>query len=177
MSGMANGKLRILYVMRMLQEETDSEKGLSMTAIIQRLADFGLTVDRKTIYTDLDTLRDFGIKIDTAQRNPVEYYIENRDFDLDELMLMVDAIQSCRFITQSQCERISRNIRLLATDYQREKLARRIHVDGRVKGRGDKTFESIDAIHEAMRLKRKICFTYWKIGPDGEMHIQHDGKP
>ena len=111
MSGMANGKLRILYVMRMLQEETDSEKGLSMTAIIQRLADFGLTVDRKTIYTDLDTLRDFGIKIDTAQRNPVEYYIENRDFDLDELMLMVDAIQSCRFITQSQCERISRNIR------------------------------------------------------------------
>lgn len=177
MPGMANGKLRILYIMRMLQEETDAARGLSMSEIIRRLADCGMTADRKTIYTDLDTLRAFGLVIKTVQRNPVEYFIENRDFELSELMLIVDAVQSCKFITQKQCDRISRNVRLLATDYQREKLARRIHVDGRVKNGNDKTFESIDAIHEALRLKRKVTFTYWKIGPDGKMRIQHEGKP
>ena len=80
MPGMANGKLRILYIMRMLQEETDAARGLSMSEIIRRLADCGMTADRKTIYTDLDTLRAFGLVIKTVQRNPVEYFIENRDF-------------------------------------------------------------------------------------------------
>ena len=86
MPGMANGKLRILYIMRMLQEETDAARGLSMSEIIRRLADCGMTADRKTIYTDLDTLRAFGLVIKTVQRNPVEYFIENRDFELSELM-------------------------------------------------------------------------------------------
>ena len=178
MAGNSNGKLRTLAIMRMLQDETDETHGLSMTAIIQKLeAEWGLTADRKTIYTDLDTLRDFGLTIDTFQRNPVEYAIVHRDFTLEELMLMVDAVQSCRFITQKQSEKISRNLKLLATDNQREKLNRCIHVDGRVRGRNDAVLGNVDAIHDAMRQKSKVQFTYWKIGADGEWHIQHEGKP
>ena len=177
MAGNANGKLRILYIMQMLQDETDAEHGLSMTAIIGRLADLGLSVDRKTVYTDFATLREFGLSIETYQRNPVEYALANRDFTIDELMLMVDAVQSCRFITQTQSDKISRNLKLLATDSQREKLNRCIHVDGRVRGKSDAVLGNVDAIHEALRLKRKIAFTYWKVGSDGDWHIQHDGKP
>ena len=177
MPGNANGKLRTLYIMQMLQDETDENHGLSMTAIINRLADFGMTVDRKTIYTDINTLRDFGLVIDTYQRNPVEYAISHRDFTLEELMLMVDAVQSCAFITQKQCDKISRNLKLLATDAQREKLNRCIHVDGRARGRNDVVLANVDTIHEALRTKHKIRFTYWKIGADGQWHIQHDGKP
>ena len=176
MSGMAGGKLRILYIMRMLQEETDAERGLSMTAIIGRLADYGMTADRKTVYADFKLLREFGLDIATAQRNPVEYYLEGRDFSLDELMLMVDAVQSCRFMTQAQSERISRNLKLLATDTQREKLNRRIHVDGRARGRNDAVLVNVDVIHEALRQRKRINYTYWRMGTDGKPHAQHDGR-
>ena len=176
MAGNAKGKLRTLYIMQMLQDETDDEHGLSMTGIISRLADLGMTADRKTVYTDLDTLREFGMSIGTVQRNPVEYYLERREFSLDELMLMVDAVQSCPFITQRQAERLARNIRRLATDSQREKLERRIHVDNRARGRNDSMLSNVDRIHDAMHSKKKIAFTYWKIGLDGQLHAEHKGE-
>lgn len=175
MAGNAKGKLRTLFIMQMLQDETDDDHGLSMSDIIGRLADLGMTADRKTIYTDLDTLREFGMSIGTVQRNPVEYYLERREFSLDELMLMVDAVVSCPFITQRQADRLGRNIRRLATDSQREKLERRIHVDSRARGRNDSMLANVDAIHDAMHAKRKVSFTYWKAGLDGKMHAERDG--
>lgn len=176
MAGVAGGKLRILYIMRMLQEQTDDERGLSMTAIIRGLADYGMSADRKTVYADIDMLREFGFRIETAQRNPVEYYLAHRDFTIEELMLMVDAVQSCRFMTKTQSDKISRNLKLLATEFQQEKLERRIHVDGRARGRNDAVLNNVDTIHDALRKKKRVTFTYWKMGIDGKPHAQHDGE-
>ena len=175
MSGVPNGKLRILYILRMLEEETDEERGLSMAGIVERLGDYGMSADRKTVYADFKLLREFGLKIGTAQRNPVEYYVQNHDFTIDELMLMVDAVQSCRLLTQTQADKISRNVKLLATEGQQEKIERRIHVDGRARGRNDAALANVDAIHEAMRKKSRITYTYWKMGTDGKQHAQHEG--
>lgn len=177
MAGNSKGKLRILYIMRMLETETDHEHGLSMAQIIARLADLGMTVDRKTVYTDLEALREYGLRIEMFQRNPVEYAIVDRDFTLEELMLMVDAIGSCRFITQSQNDRITKGLSRLAPQRDRDKLLRRIHVDGRVRGKSATVLRNVDTIHDALRLRRKITFTYWKVGSDGHRHIQHGGKP
>lgn len=176
MAGATNSKLRTLSIMQMLQDETDDDHGLSMTAILERLSELGMTADRKTVYADFDVLRDFGLVIGTVQRNPVEYYLERRDFTLDELMLMVDAIQSCQFITQTQADRISSNLRRLASDAQREKLERRVHVDARARGKNDAVLGNVDAIHAALREKKKISFTYWKTGIDGKAHAQHEGE-
>ncbi len=94
-------KLKILYLLKILQEETDAEKDLTMAQIISRLNKYGISAERKSIYTDIDVLREFDIDVKTYQRNPVQYAIECRTFTLGELMLMVDAIQSCRAITDS----------------------------------------------------------------------------
>ena len=86
-------KLKLLYLMRMLQEETDSEQGLTMTQILERLEEEGVMAERKSVYRDIEALREFGLDIRTYQRSPVEYALENRDFALPELLLLVDAVQ------------------------------------------------------------------------------------
>ena len=126
----SKAKLKVLYLWKILQEETDAEHGLSMTQILERLASYGISAERKSIYDDIKTLRDFDIDIKTYQRNPVEYAIERRDFTLEELMLMVDAVQSCRAITERQARMLITNIKQLATNREQALLDRRIHVEG-----------------------------------------------
>ena len=133
----SKAKLKVLYLWKILQEETDAEHGLSMTQILERLASYGISAERKSIYDDIKTLRDFDIDIKTYQRNPVEYAIERRDFTLEELMLMVDAVQSCRAITERQARMLITNIKQLATNREQALLDRRIHVEGRIKSKSE----------------------------------------
>lgn len=172
----SKAKLKPFYLLKILQEETDAEHGLSMSQIIERLEQYGISAERKSIYADIEVLREFDIDIRTYQRNPVEYAIERRDFSLGELMLMVDAIQSCRAITERQARMLVTNIKTLANNYEQEKLDRRIHVAGRIKSKSESVFGNIDAIHEAMRLRRKISFVYYRRGLDGERHATRGGK-
>lgn len=170
-----NTKLKLLFIQRMLQEETDAEHGLSMTQIIQRLAEEGISAERKSIYRDLEILRDFGLDIKTYQRNPVEYALEHRDFTLSELMLMVDAVASSKFLTVRQANVLLANIKSLASLSQQEKLDRQIHVEGRIRSKTDCVFEALDVIHMAIRAKKKIEFRYMRFGVDGKRHAVHDG--
>lgn len=170
-------KLKLLAIMRMLQDETDSERGLTMRDIIERLEAQGIEAERKSVYRDIETLREFGLDIATYQRSPVQYAIAQRDFSISELMLMVDAVESSRFLTRRQCDALVRNIKLLASDRERALLDKRIHVAGRVKSKNDSVFRNVDAIHEALRERRKVSFLYFKLGPDRMRQIQHDGKP
>lgn len=93
-------KLKLLYLMRMLEEETDAERGLTMAQIIGKLEALGISAERKSIYRDIEALREFGVDVRTYQRAPVEYAVEHRAFAFAELQLLVDAVQSSRFLTQ-----------------------------------------------------------------------------
>ena len=172
----SKAKLKVLYLWKILQEETDAEHGLSMTQILERLDSYGISAERKSIYDDIKTLRDFDIDIKTYQRNPVEYAIERRDFTLEELMLMVDAVQSCRAITERQARMLITNIKQLATNREQALLDRRIHVEGRIKSKSESVLSTVDAIHEALRLRCKVAFSYRKIGADGKPHETREGK-
>lgn len=169
-------KLKLLSIQRMLEEETDAEHGLSMTEIIRRLAEEGIAAERKSIYRDLEILREFGLDIKTYQRNPVEYAIDHRDFTLSELMLMVDAVASSKFLTVRQANVLLANIKSLASLSQQEKLDRSIHVEGRIRSKTDCVFEAVDSIHEAIRSRKKIAFRYMHYGIDGKRHPARDGE-
>ena len=170
-------KLKLLYLYKMLEEETDSEHGLSMAAILQRLAEQGISAERKGIYRDLDVLREFGCTINTIQRMPVEYTLERSGLSLAELTMLMDAVQSSKFLTKRASDRLTKHIRELAPVREREQLAKRVHVDGRVKSQQDSVFHNVDTIHEAMRKKRKVSFLYYKYSAKMVREIQHDGKP
>lgn len=170
-------KLKTLYVMRILQDETDAEHGLSLREIIERLGDYGIQAERKGLYSDIQALREFGVDIQTFQRNPVQYAIVRRDFDLSELMLLVDAVESCKFLTKRQSRALTTNLKLLASDYERALLDRRIHVPGRITSKSDSVFGCIDILHDAMRKHQKVEFMYYKYNVDGNRYATHDGKP
>lgn len=173
----SKAKLKTLYIYRLLQEETDAEHGLSMTRLIERLGELGISAERKGIYRDIEILREFGCDIQTFQRNPVEYAIVRRDFTLDELMLLIDAVQSCKALTKRTANALTTNLKLLASDHQRALLDRRIHVTGRIKSKSDGVFEKIDKIHQAIHEKRKVGFKYYHIGVDGKRKASHDHQP
>ncbi len=176
MANTGKTKIKMLYLLKILQEETDADHGLSMTQIIERLGEYGVNAERKSIYADIAALREFDIDIRTYQRNPVEYAIERRDFSLGELMLMVDAVQSCRTITDRQARMLVTNIKTLASNREQAKLNRRIHVVGRIKSKSDSVFGNVDAVHEAMRLRCKVAFSYYRLDAKGERYDTLGGK-
>lgn len=123
-------KVKVLYLLKILREETNAVHGLSMPQIIQRLAEHGVSAERKSIYADLDALREFGIDVRTYRTSPVEYGVVPDEFSLEELMVMVDAVQSCRAITQRQADSLVRSIKRLTNKEDRKVLDRCIHVEG-----------------------------------------------
>lgn len=177
MANNSKSKLKLLYLKRILEEETDESHGLSMTQLIDRLHAYEIPAERKGVYRDLETLKEFGLDIRTYQRNPVQYAVVRRDFTLSELMLLVDAVESCKFLTKSQSRSLTTNLKLLASDYERALLDRRIHVQGRITSKKDGVFGCIDILHDAMRQHKKVSFMYYKFNLKGERKATHDGKP
>lgn len=175
MANNPKAKLKTLYVMRILQEETDAEHGLSLREIIERLEAYGIPAERKGLYRDIETLREFGLDIKTYQRNPVEYAIDHRDFSLAELMLLVDAVESCKFLTARQSRQLTTNLKLLASDAQRALLDRRIHVSGRIASKNESVFGNIDLLHEALRKRVKVAFKYYRYDIDGTRVATRNG--
>ena len=155
-------KLKILYLYKMLREQTDSERGLTMAEILQNLENEGISAERKSIYRDIEVLREFGCNIETRQRGPVQYELVREGLGFDELMLLTDVVQGCKFITERMSNQLTRAIGGLASASERERLDKRVHVDGRIKSKNESVFFNLDRIHEAMKKKRKISFLYYK---------------
>ncbi|MEG1906974.1 MAG: WYL domain-containing protein [Gordonibacter sp.] len=153
-------KLKLLYLMQMLLEETDVEHGLSMPDIIARLGEQGVGAERKSLYRDIESLREFGLDIRVYHRAPAEYAIATRDFDLSELALMVNAVQSLRFLSERKAKSLVNSIKGLASSPQRAALDRQIHVEGRVRLQSESVFFAVDCIHQAIAGKRQLCFVY-----------------
>lgn len=172
----SKAKIKVLYLLKILQEETDAEHGLTMPQIIERLDQYGIHAERKSVYADIKALREFDIDVRTYQRCPVEYAIERRDFALGELMLLVDAVQSCRAITDKQAQMLITNIKQLANNREQLLLDRRIHVRGRIKSKSESVLGTVDIIHEAIRLRCKLEFSYRRIGADGKLHETREGR-
>lgn len=169
-------KLKLLYLMQVLEEETDSEQGLTMPQIIEKLSELGVSAERKSVYRDIEALREFGVDVRTYQRSPVEYAVEHRDFAFPELLLLVDAVQSSRFLTQRKSDALVAGVKRLASKRQRKLLDKRVHVEGRIKMQNESVFYSVDRIQEAIARKRKISFSYFKYDAAKNKAVQHAGE-
>ena len=169
-------KLKLLYLMKVLENETDSDHGLTMPQIIERLAAEGVSAERKSVYRDIKALRDAGFDIQMLPTRPVQYARIRNDLDINDVMMLVDIVQSSRFITERKSNQLVKSLKGLVSERQRKTLEKRVHVTERVKSQSDSVFHSVDIIHEALQRKRKIEFLYFSYGTNLKRNARHQGK-
>ena len=126
-------KLKILYLMKILLEETDEKHCLGVQELITELERYGITSERKSIYSDLETLCSYGLDIQKVKDKHTKYYVGTRDFELAELKLLVDAIQSARFLTTKKSNELIEKLKKLASKHEGLSLQRQVFVANRPK--------------------------------------------
>lgn len=172
-----NQKLKLLYLMHILNENTDETHGITMPEIISELEAYGVAAERKSIYSDMENLRLYGIDVIGETENGVyKYRVGNRKFELAELKLLVDSVQSAKFITEKKSNELIKKIEGLASKYEASQLHRQVFVSERVKTMNESIYYNVDIIHSAIGSDSKITFQYFQWDVDKKMVLRHDGK-
>ena len=172
-----NQKLKMLYLVQLFSRETDDTHKLTMPEIIAKLAADGVNADRKTLYQDFEELRRFGFDIISEKdgRN-FYYYLGSRDFELPELKLLVDSVQSSKFITDKKSSQLIKKLESLVSKYEGSQLHRQVIIAGRVKTMNESIYYNVDKIHAAIGEDRQIRFKYFDWNLKKEMEPRYDGK-
>ena len=171
-----NQKLKMLYLAKIFSEETDDLHALTMPEIIEKLRAFGVNADRKTLYLDFDELRRFGLDIIAIHENRNCYYhLGKRDFELPELKLLVDSVQSAKFISQKKSNELIKKLESLASRYEGKQLQRQVVIAGRVKTMNESIYYNVDKLHEAIGADKKIRFKYYRWTVRKEMELRRGG--
>ncbi len=157
----AGQKLKLLYIIKILSEQTDEAHPITTKDLIEKLDGYGVSAERKSIYNDMDQLIDFGYDIiQKDNRTGGGYYLASRDFEIAELKLLVDAVQSSRFITQKKSRELIGKLEKLTSRHDANTLQRQVFVAGRVKTENESVFYHVDTIHKAIFENKKIEFIY-----------------
>ena len=168
-------KLKILYLMRIFLSQTDETHPLSVSELISKLADYGVSAERKTIYDDIEALRQFGIDIIMEKTKSFGYYVASRDFELPELKLLADAVQSSKFITEKKSMQLIKKLEGLASAHGAGKLRRQVYIQNRVKSMNESIYYYVDILHEAISEGKKISFKYFDYNVEKERVFRHGG--
>lgn len=167
--------LKILWLMKILCDETDEQHPISMADIIARLAAHGIECERKSVYSDLELLQQFGLDIVYRREQPSGYYVASRDFELPELKLLVDAVQASRFITHKKSLQLIEKLQRLTGRHEAELLRRQLHLSGAPKAGNEGIYYTVDAIYSAIAENRQITFRYLDYVHGGHKHFRRDG--
>lgn len=160
-----NQKLKTLYIMDYLLENTNKDITVKREDIEDYLSKrCDISVERRTIYTDIKLLEKYGIKRGiTVKYDYVKkgYKIEKRDFDINELQLLIDSVQSCKFITEKKAAELTNKLKKLASCHDRETLNYRSYVTNRIRNMNDSELKHLNKIHYCIAKKQKLSFCYF----------------
>ncbi|MCR5254352.1 MAG: WYL domain-containing protein [Acetatifactor sp.] len=161
-----NQKKKILYILDILSRESDEKHPIKTKDLIEKLKSKGVEAERKSIYTDIDTLIEFGADIKKlSSREGGGCYLASGKFELAELKLLVDVVQSSKFITEKKSRELIHKLENMTSLYNAGALQRDVLVSGRVKTENESIYKNIDSIHNAIRENHEISFEYmdWNI--------------
>ncbi len=170
-----NQKAKLLYLYQILREESDENHPLTMADLLEKLARRGVTAERKSVYDDLDILRgEFDLPILKTGSRHCGYYLAEREFQLAELKLLVDAIQSSKFITTKKSEQLIGKLEKFASRHEAGQLQRQVYINNRGKSMNESIYYNVDCIHNAIFQNRQITFLYfrWEITFQGSQRVK-----
>lgn len=159
-------KLKLHYLREILLKETDNEHGLTAAELMEKLREYGISVERRTLYNDIEMLKSTGIEISTERiGREQKYSVTYKPFELPELKLLVDAVQSSKFITEKKSKELIEKLTELGSRYEANQIKRQVEYSGRVKSENSSIMYNVDGIHKAIADNKKISFEYlrWNI--------------
>ncbi len=177
MSRGSNQKFKFTYLMKIMQAKTDDEHSLTLPQIVDELEKFDVTAERKSIYADFaDMTEKFGVEIIKEQRGRETFYhVGAREFELAEVKLLIDAIQSSKFITQTKSRELIAKIKNLVSEHQAKQLQRQVYINDRVKTMNESVYYNVDYIHTAINENKKIKFKYYRWDVNKKLVPRHGG--
>ena len=171
-----NQKLKMLFLAKIFSEETDDNHSLTMPQIIDKLSACGVNADRKTLYLDFEELRHFGLDIIAVKEGrECFYHLGNRDFELPELKLLVDSVQSAKFITDKKSKELIKKLEALVSKHEGKQLHRQVVISGRIKTMNESIYYNVDKLHEAIGADAQIRFKYYQWNVEKKMELRKDG--
>lgn len=170
-----NQKLKLLYLMQFLLQSSDETHPISVQQMIDELAAHDIKAERKSIYDDLEALRVFGLDIVQTRGKTTGYYVGAREFELPELKLLVDSVQSSKFITEKKTLSLIKKIESLASTYDAQLLQRQVYVRNRVKSMNESVYYNVDEISNAITQDKSIRFKYFDYSVTKERQFRKDG--
>ena len=171
-----NQKLKMLYLVKILSEETDDSHALSLQEIIAKLEAYGVNADRKTLYTDFDALEKYGLEILKEQSGrQVHYHLATRTFELPELKLLVDAVQSSKFITEKKSLELIKKLESMVSIHEAKHLHRQVLITDRIKAMNESIYYNVDMLHEAINADRQIRFQYFQWTVSKKQELRRNG--
>ena len=173
-----DAKLRPLYLAKILYEMTDEDHYLTTAQLIQILEEkYGIKSHRQTIKAEIELLKQFGLEIEEVKSTQNRYNLYGRTFDIPELKLLIDAVESSKFITSSKSKELVKKIGTLASEHIATSLTRNVSCEGRIKPGNERIYLIVDAINEAINKQRKISFQYFQYNVRKEQKLKHNGEP
>lgn len=171
-------KLRPLYLAKILYEKTDEEHFLTTAQLMQILEEqYGIKSHRQTIKGDIELLKQFGMEIEEVKSTQNRYNLYGRRFDVPELKLLIDAVESSKFITAKKSKELVEKLGVLAGEYASAKLKRNVSCEGRVKSGNERIYLIVDAINEAINSNKKISFQYFQYDVRKQQKLKRNGEP
>ena len=172
-----NQKLKLLVLLRFLQRQSDEKHPVTVPEMIEELARWDIAAERKSLYDDLDALRLFGLDVQSVRLGSATgYFIGERDFQLAELKLLVDSVQSSKFITEKKTIELIRKLERLVSESDAHKLHRQVWVRGRIKTMNESIYYNVDAVHTAIDGDSAVSFRYYEWSPQRKRVFRHGGK-
>ena len=172
----ANQKRKLLVLYRFLLARTDDDHPVTVQEMQDELTRWDISAERKSIYNDMEELRQLGVDVQSRKGKHAGWFIGQREFELAELKLLVDAVQSSRFLTLRKSDSLIRKLEGLASVYQAQKLQRQVYVDRRVKTMNESIFYNVDKLHTAIAAGRAVAFRYFEYNAKKEKVYRREGR-
>lgn len=162
MARSANQKKKLPILARMLLSGSDEEHPIPIAQMTQELARWNISAERKSVYDDMEQLRQLGLDVQSRKGKQGGWFIGQREFELAELKLLVDAVASSRFLTQRKSDGLIKKLESLASSHQARQLQRQVYVDRRAKTMNEHIFYNVDKLHAAIAQRKMVTFLYFE---------------